>query len=102
MFPDDVKGWCTALIAGTPAEKLFVDGKASEGWYRAFLRRSGLETCAFRPLEMTRAEWLTVDNLRKYYNTAEGVQLKAGVAERNPDYDSEDPYSQSILITHPE
>ena len=74
------------LIEGTPAQALFHEGKASEGWYRGFLRRHGLETGAFRPLEMTRAEWLTVENLKKYYETVEGVLLKAGVAERQQEW----------------
>ena len=93
VFPDDVKGWCTTLIAGTPAQELFQDGKASEGWYRVFLRRTGLETGTIRPLEMTRAQWLTVDNLKKYYQTAEGVLINAGVAAINLYYDPEDPFS---------
>ena len=102
VFPSDVKAWCTSLIEGTPAQSRFLEGKASEGWYRNFLRRNNLETGAFSPLEMTRAEWLTPDNLKVYYETAEGVLLKAGVAERNQHYDPKDPYSQSIIITHPE
>ncbi len=33
---------------------------------------------------------------------SKGVLLKAGVTVFNPDFDSEGPYSQEILITHPE
>ena len=33
VFPDDVKGWCNALIEGTPAHAFFPEGKATEGWY---------------------------------------------------------------------
>ena len=35
---------------------------------------------------MTRAEWLTVENLKKYYETVEGVLLKAGVAEQQQEW----------------
>ena len=103
VFGDDVMGWCTELIRGTVYEKNFPpDGKATEGWYRKFLQRTGMTTGTERPLEITRGEWLTEENLQRYYEVAEGVLLKAGVAVPNPDYDAAVPFSQPILITRPE
>jgi hypothetical protein len=55
VFPDDVMSWATHLIRDTQHEHNFVNGQASEGWYRGFLRRHGLMTGTERPLEMTRA-----------------------------------------------
>ena len=57
---------------------------------------------AQRPLEMTRHEWYTEDNLKTYYDVAVGVLLTAGVAERNPAYEPTEPFSEEILITRPD
>ena len=102
VFGDDVIGWCTELINGTEWAANLKDGKASDGWYRGFLRRTGMATGTERPLEITRAKWYTEANLKTYYEVAEGVLLNAGVAARNPEYDEAVPCSQSILITRPE
>ena len=102
VFGDDVIGWCTELIKDTPCATRFRDGKASEGWYRGFLRRTGMTTGTERPLEITRAEWYNEKNLTTYYDVAEGVLVNAGVATKNPHYNPNDPYSQSIFITRPE
>ena len=102
VFGDDVMGWCTEFIKGTPYAAYFPDGKASVGWYRGFLRRTGMTTGTVRPLEITRSEWLTEENLATYYDVAEGVLLNAGVAVRNTAYVPGEPFSQSILITRPE
>ena len=108
VFPEDVKAWCKELVEGTPYHNNFLgdDGKerptAYDGWYRGFLERNNFLTGPMRPLEMTRAEWFTAENLAKYYEVAKGVLLKAGVAELNPSYDPSLEYSEEILITHPE
>ena len=93
VFGDDVMGWCSEFIKDTPYAAYFPDGKASEGWYRGFLRRTGMTTGTVRPLEITRSEWLTEDNLATYYDVAEGVLLNAGVAVRNPAYVPGEPFS---------
>ena len=72
VFGDDVMGWCTEMIRDTPYERNFPGGKATVGWYRGFLRRTGMTTGTERPLEITRSEWLTEENLRTYYEVAEG------------------------------
>ena len=102
VFPEDVKAWCAKEIEGTQYAQNFPDGKPSDGWYRGFLRRQHFLTGTLRPLEMTRAEWWTEENLACYYEIAEGVLRKAGVAEINQDYDPHVPYSEPLIITHPE
>ena len=53
-------------------------------------------------MEKTRTDWYTPENLAIYFDVSKGALLKAGVAILNPDYNPELPYSQEILITHPE
>jgi hypothetical protein len=102
VFPDDVQDWANREIAGTIYADNFPYGKVTEGWYRGFLHRQGMLTRHLRPLEMARHEWLTEQSLADYYKVAKGVLLKAGVARVNPDFQPDVPYSQEILITHPE
>ena len=59
-------------------------------------------TGSLRPLEQTRAEWHTAENLKTYFEVVKGVLLKAGVAVPHPDFDPELPYSEELLITKPE
>jgi hypothetical protein len=98
VFPEDVMGWATELIKGSPHVASFRDGRATDGWYRSFLKRQGLKTGAERPLETTRAQWLSEDNLKSYYDTAAGIL----VAVTTEDYNADDPASLPITITHPE
>ena len=102
VFADDVLAWMTELLAGSPNAINFHDGVASPGWYQGFLRRQGFTTGTERPLGTTRAEWLTEDNLKSYYDVVAEVMVRAGVAEWNPDYDEEVPHSERVYITHPE
>ncbi len=46
-----------------------------------------------RPLEQTRAQWFTEENLEGYFNIARDVLIKAGFAVVNPDFDPDVPYS---------
>jgi hypothetical protein len=59
----------------------------------------GFTTGALRPLEQTRHEWIVVESLETYFEAARDVLIDAGVAVRNPNYDSYLPYSEEILIT---
>jgi hypothetical protein len=59
-------------------------------------------TRRLRPLEKTRQEWFTAENLKLYFEVSKNVLLITGVADVNPDFDPELPYSHEILITHPE
>jgi hypothetical protein len=59
-------------------------------------------TGPLRPLEQTRDKWNTEENLELYFAVARDLLLDAGVAIINPDFDPTIPYSQEILIIHPE
>ena len=102
VFPEDVMGWAAALIKGTRFAGNFLKGKASEGWYRGFLRRHNLVTGTDRPLEMTRSEWLSDVNLSSYYETAAEILVNAGVAQPNTCYEPSNPMDEPIKIIHPE
>ncbi len=101
VFRDDVIAWATYLIKNTPAAENFVNGEATVGWYQNWLRRQNMHTGAERPLELTRQEWLSPDNLEKYFKVAAEIMVTAGVAEPNPDYDPTKPYDEVIFITRP-
>lgn len=102
VFPEDIMKWCTEEIRGTDYALNFPEGRATEGWYRGFLRRQGFLTGTVRPLEMTRAEWFTSDNLKQYFEVAAQVLIDAGVAVANRRYEAGTPYSEPIVIIHPE
>jgi hypothetical protein len=91
VFPEDVLKWAAEAIEGTGAASYFPDGKPTRGWHQGWLRRVEFLTGPLRPLEKTRAEWHTAENLAAYFEVAKGVLLKAGVAEVNPHYDREVP-----------
>ena len=59
-------------------------------------------TWPLRPLDQTRDKWYTEENLELYFVVAKYLPVDAGVAIINPNFDSNIPYSQEILITHPE
>ena len=98
VFVDDVMAWMTEKIDGTSYAENFSDGKANENWYYEFLRRQGMLTDTERPLETTREEWLTEENLLKYYEIAAKIMVKAGVAELRPDYDPDVPFCEQLTI----
>ncbi len=68
--------------------------------YRGWLGRMEFLTIALRPLEQTKADYNTLENMTAYYDVSKGVLLNAGVAILNPNYNPELPYSQDIMITH--
>jgi len=102
VFSDDVLKWAAEAIEGVDAASYFPDGKPTKGCYHGWLRRMEFLTGALRPLKLTTKELYTAENLATYLNVSKGVILKAGVAVVNPDYDPEVPYSQEILIIHPD
>ena len=104
VFPDEIMHWAAEEISDRPdLMALFPpDGKPTRGWYRGWLKRMEFGTGPLRPLELTRAEWYTEENLKLYFEVAMDVLLKAGVAELNPSFDPNVEFSQAIIITHPE
>ena len=102
VFPEEIIRWAAEEIEGTVYADNFPNGVPTTGWYRGWLRRMEFTTGVLRPLEQTRAEWYTPENLAYYFEVARDVLLDAGVAIRNPDYDPNIPYSEEIFIIHPE
>lgn len=102
VFPCDIIAWAGDVVRDTPYAASFKNGNVSKGWYQRFLKRHGFVTGTERPLEMTRAQWLTEENLEEYYKVAADILVQAGVAVRNPDYDPAVPRSQPVNIIHPE
>jgi hypothetical protein len=82
--------------------KFFVDGKPKIGWLKKCLERMKFTTGILRPIEQTRAEWNTPENLETYFEVAKDVLLDAGVVFYNPDYDPTIPYSEELHITRHE
>ena len=74
----------------------------TKGWYSGFLRRQDLLTGSSRPLEITREKWTTSENVKAHYEVLEKLLLEEGIAEPNPDFDPLLPFSEPILILHPE
>lgn len=108
VFPEDIKAWCKKEVEGTVWHKNFLDENGNEragaydGWYKGFLNRQEFVTGTMRPLEISRKEWFTAENLATYYRVAKPQLVKAGVAEPNPNYDPNARYSEEIIITRPE
>jgi len=103
VFPEDVVQWTAKLIEGTEYATMFPpDGIPTRGWYRGWLSRMDWSHGKMKPLELTRAKWMTEANLNTYFVTARDLLVNAGVAEMNPDFDPTVPYSHEIIITKPE
>ena len=103
VFPEFVIGWAAEEIRATPLADLFPpDGVPTYGWFKGWLGRQNMLTGSLRPLEGTREDWFTAENLRTYFEVTRDVLLNAGVAEVNPDFNPDEAYSQEIIITHPE
>ena len=60
----------------------------------------GFTIGVLRPLEQTRHEWITLENLKTHFEMARDVLLDAGVAFRSPSYNQCVPYSIEILLPH--
>ena len=101
VFREDVLKWAEEAIEGTDYAQYFKNGKPTRGWFYGWLRRMEFLTGHLRPLEQTRADWYTPENLKTYFDVAKGVLIKAGVAVLNPDFDPEKPYSEELIITKP-
>ena len=113
VFKDDVLETVRVAIIDCELDHLLEDGVVTDGWYYRFLARNKLNTGNFQPIETSRAEWCTPENMKKYYDIAAQVFLDAGIAEKNPKYDPDVPYDftkpydaqplecQPVIVTKP-
>ena len=102
LFMEEVVQWVEEAIKETEYADYFTNGKPTTTWYKGWLKRMEFTTRVLRPLEQTRAEWNTAENLEIYFDVARDVLLDAGVVVMNHAYDPSVPYSEEIIITRPE
>jgi hypothetical protein len=76
VFRRDILAWATEVVRDSVYAASFLNGEATIGWYQRFMSRHGFVTGAERPLEMTRAKWMTKENLETYNNIAADVLVK--------------------------
>jgi hypothetical protein len=87
VFREEVLQWAEEAIKETEYADYFTNGKPTTAWYKGWLKRIEFTTGVLRPLEQTRAEWNTTENLQIYFEVARDVLLGAGVVVLNPAYD---------------
>ncbi len=80
VFKSQVIEWAMAEL-GRNGLKDGVRKRMSTGWYYGWLKRVNMDTATEKPLEISRLEWATSDNLKIYFDNVKGVLLAAGVAE---------------------
>eukprot|EP00966_Prymnesium_polylepis_P296658 6853380-Prymnesium_polylepis.3 len=77
--------------------------QALNNWYYSWLKSYGLDSECNKPMEMSRAQWTTPDNLQKHYKIVATTAVETtGVAAWNDNFDETVPHSQMIKWTHPE
>jgi hypothetical protein len=67
VFREEVLQWAEEAIKDTEYAGYFVNGRPTIGWYKGWLKRMEFTTGILRPLEQTRAEWNTPENLETYF-----------------------------------
>ena len=64
----------------------------SNGWYKNFLQRTGLVTASVAPLEISRQEWMTYVNYKRYYEVVAKILVDQGIARWNPAFKEDKVY----------
>ena len=93
VFPEEVIKWTADAIENTEYADYFPNGIPTRGWYQGWLRRMEFLTGPLRPLEETRQAWYIEETLQKFFDVAQDLLGKAGVAKVNPDFEPCKPYS---------
>ncbi len=70
VFREEVLKWAEDKITDTEYAAYFEEGKPTIGWYKRWLKRMEFTTGVLRPLEQSRAEWNTPENLETYFEVA--------------------------------
>ena len=55
-----------------------------------------------RPLETDRDAWLTAENVSVHIVCVAETMVTQGIAQWKPDFDPAEPYSEMLVITHPQ
>ena len=76
---------CTsrAFLSSRPTQyaELFEGGVPSYGWLQRYLKRHGFDTANDAGLEKSRAEWVTAENLRLYFDRVAEAFVSSGIFE---------------------
>ena len=102
VFRFMVMNYVNVLIEGTVFAEKLAHREVRKCWYYNWLGRcKRLTTANLRPLEVTRAQWATPDNVKRHYDMLVEKFLEIGVAVRVTGYDPEKPYAEELKITKP-
>lgn len=103
IFRFMVMNYVNTLIADTPIVQQLKDKEVKRHWYYNWLNRSPeLTTGNIRPLEMSRAQWATPENIKQHYDMVADMMVKLKLAEPDPNYDPTVERSVRLRITKPE
>lgn len=103
IFRFMVLNYVNVLIRDTAFAERFKDREVRRDWYYNWLSRcKRLSTANIRPLEMTRAQWCTPENVQKHYDMVADIILKLNLGVRVEGYDPSVPYMEELKITRPD
>eukprot|EP00322_Chrysochromulina_rotalis_P023517 CAMPEP_0115885560 /NCGR_PEP_ID=MMETSP0287-20121206/30741_1 /TAXON_ID=412157 /ORGANISM="Chrysochromulina rotalis, Strain UIO044" /LENGTH=365 /DNA_ID=CAMNT_0003341989 /DNA_START=39 /DNA_END=1134 /DNA_ORIENTATION=- len=94
--------YVNVLIKNTAIAAQLKHKEVRRHWYYNWLGRcKRLTTANIRPLEITRAQWATPENVATHYDMLAAKILELELGVRNPHYDPTVPYSEQLKITKP-
>jgi len=94
--------YVNTLIKGTAIAEQLKHKEVRRHWYYNWLSRcKRLTTANLKPLELTRAQWATVENVEKHYNMLAELLIDLKLAVPNPSYDPEVKLSERVIIVKP-
>ncbi|KAL1526897.1 hypothetical protein AB1Y20_015588 [Prymnesium parvum] len=103
VFRYMVLNYINTLVAGTSIAENFKDREVKRHWYYRWLGRcKRLKTANLTPLEMTRAQWATPENLKKHYDMLADMLVELKLAVPNPSFDPYKPRDERLHIIKPE
>mmetsp|Transcript_49990 Transcript_49990/g.130204 ORF Transcript_49990/g.130204 Transcript_49990/m.130204 type:complete len:282 (+) Transcript_49990:248-1093(+) len=97
-----IMNYVNVLIKNTAIAAQLKHKEVRRHWYYNWLGRcKRLTTANIRPLEITRAQWATPENVATHYDMLAAKILELELGVRNPHYDPTVPYSEQLKITKP-
>ena len=99
IFRFMVINYVNRLIEGTVYAEALKEKEVKRDWFYRWLSRSTrLKTANLTPLEMTQAQWATVENVKKHYDMLAEILVQAKIGMKNPYFDPEKPHDQRLFI----
>ena len=97
-----ILNYLNTLIVETEIAEKFKHKQVRRDWYYRWLdRATRLKTAQVKPLEVRRAKWATVENVKQHYDVLADVLVATGLAVVNPDYNPETPRCERLFIIKP-